>query len=499
MAKDLRWGGERQPSQNALKRSRKRRQQQHTLAEAQALLGHGRNDPRPELRLIDVPLGKLHEAGRRLHKSDEAHVLELMASIQEFGVSRPILIQPDRTIIDGHTVVEAARRLRLDDLPCIVVDHLTDNQLRLFKIAVNRLAEKAQWDFSALKVEFEELIELGAPVQASGFSLPVIDELLREEEDRSEPEVGPLEPEPRAPAITMQGDLWRLGSHRLLCANALDSSAYDRLLGGTAVRFVLTDMPYNLRIRGNVTRGDHAEFAMASGEMSDEEFIAFIAGWMSLAAQHLVDGGLLASFIDWRSVEATLSVGRNLGFELLNLVVWAKTNAGMGSLWRSAHEMLPVFKVGDSPHINNVELGKHGRWRSNVWQAAGASSLGSDAREGLKLHPTVKPVVLLEEALLDVTHRGDAVLDPFVGSGSLLVAAENSGRRGYGIELDERYVDVAVRRWQNHTGRQAVLSDTGETFAQVGARRARGDEPPLKRLPKPRLRIAAGSGSAVRP
>ena len=275
------------------------------------------------------------------------------------------------------------------------------------------------------------------------------------------------------------------------------SEDHLRLLQGTRVRIVLTDMPYNCVIQGHVTSGRHDEFAMASGEMTADEFVNFIAGWISTAMDALVDGGVLASFIDWRGVEATLMVGRELGMELLNLVVWAKTNGGMGSLYRSQHELLPLFKLGSSPHVNNVELGKHGRWRSNVWTAPGASSLGSDARAGLKLHPTVKPVVLLEDALLDLSHRDEAVLDPFLGSGSTLIAAEKTGRRCFGIELDPQYVDVAIRRWETLTGDQAVLTETGETFAEVEARRAEGSAE-VKRLPKPRLRIAAGSAGGAR-
>lgn len=492
MAKDPRWDGKAQISANAKKRSRRRRETQRSLAEAQALIGRRRNDLRPDLKLIHVPLVDLRSAKRRLHFEDETHVLEISASIEAFGVSRPILITEDRTIIDGHFVVAAARRLGLGSLPCIVVDHLSADEARLLAIAINRLPQKATWDLPRLTFELQELIACDLPVEVTGFSFPQIDQMLQEE-DTGEPDPGPLEADPRLAAVSAAGDLWGLGPHRILCGNALVGAHYDRLIGGIQVRMVLTDMPYNVKVRGHITRGDHEEFRMASGEMSDEEFIGFIIGWIRLASDHLVDGGLLATFIDWRGLESTLSVGRSLGFDLLNIIVWAKTNAGMGSLWRSAHEMLPVFKVGDAPHINNVELGRHGRWRSNVWHAPGASSLGSDSREGLKLHPTVKPVALLEDALLDVTRRGEVVLDPFLGSGSLIIAAEKCGRRAFGIELEERYVDVAVRRWQHHTGAEAILEATGETFSEVEARRQRGDGPELKRLPKPRLRICAGS------
>ena len=154
-----------------------------------------------------------------------------------------------------------------------------------------------------------------------------------------------------------------------------------------------------------------------------------------------------------------------LGLAPLNLI-WAKTNAGMGSLYRSQHELLPLFKKGNAAHVNNVKLGKGGRWRSNLWTYPGASSLGSDARRGLRDHPTVKPTAMLEDALLDLTNRDDSVLDPFLGSGSMLIAAEKTGRRCRAVELDPLYVDVAVRRWQAHSKRDAVHAESGELFCE---------------------------------
>ena len=211
---------------------------------------------------------------------------------------------------------------------------------------------------------------------------------------------------------------------------------------------------------------------MANGEMSREEFASFNRAWMLAVLSYLVDGGLLATFIDWRSVDLVIACGRALDLALLNLVVWEKSNGGQGSLWRSQHELLPVFKKGDAPHVNNVELGRHGRWRSNVWTYPGGSTLGSDSREGLDFHPTVKPRVLLEDALLDVTNCDDIVIDCFAGSGSTLLAAEAVGRRCRAVELDGPYCDVIIRRWREMTGGDAVLESTGETFAEVEARRA---------------------------
>lgn len=228
-------------------------------------------------------------------------------------------------------------------------------------------------------------------------------------------------------------------------------------MAGDEARLVLTDVPYNVPVRGHVTRSAHREFAMASGEMSREAFETFNTRWMEAALRHLVDGGILGTFIDWRGSRTVETAAEALGLEALNLIIWTKTNAGMGSLYRSAHELLPLFKKGRAPHVNNVELGRHGRWRSNVWTYPGASSIGSDARSGLEQHPTVKPIAMLEDAFLDVSHRGEIVLDPFLGSGSTLLAAEKSGRVCRGIELDPLYVDVVLRRYAAATGRKAVL------------------------------------------
>lgn len=228
-------------------------------------------------------------------------------------------------------------------------------------------------------------------------------------------------------------------------------------MAGADARLVLTDVPYNVRIRGHVSGGNHREFAMASGEMRADEFLAFNQAWIEKVGHHLVEGGVLGAFIDWRGYPTVHAAATAAGLDPLNVVVWSKTNAGMGSLYRSAHELLPLYKKGRAAHVNNVELGRHGRWRSNVWTYPGASSLGSDARKGLRSHPTVKPTAMLEDALLDLTRRGEVVLDPFLGSGSTVMAAEKAGRTCRGVEIDPLYVDVALRRFEAATGIKAAL------------------------------------------
>ena len=367
----------------------------------------------------------------------------------------------------------------VSEVSCIVIDHLNRTELRALSIALNRLGETGAWDPDALRLEFEELTVLGVDLVETGFETAEIDGLmlLDDEEDLAAGEAPA--PQRIETAISSLGDIWILGDHRLGHGDARDATLYDRLmLPGELAQLVLTDEPYNVANVGHVTsNADHREFAFAHGEMSREEFGQFNRQWMEAVLPCLADGGLFATFIDWRSVELVIACGCELGLDLINVVVWVKTNGGQGSLWRSQHELLPVFKKGAEPHINNVELGRHGRWRSNVWEYAGASSLGSDARQGLELHPTVKPRLLLEDALIDVTNRGDIVVDCFAGSGSTLVAAEATGRFCRAIEFDGPYCDVIIRRWSAMTGQEAVLEATGETFAEVGARRSNEESP----------------------
>ena len=457
-------------------KSRRRREQAAALSVPVTSARSHRNDLLPKLVLIDRPIGALTLPKRNVRRIDPAHVHEAMASIAALGFCAPVLIGGNDTILDGAVRVEAARQLGLSSLPCIVISHLSPAERRLLRVALNRQQEKGEWDFEALKLELQELVIENMPVEITGFSLPEIDQILL---DNGMPplEAGPVAPERGASPITQVGDRFILGDHVVICGDATDPAVMARLMGQDQVRLLLTDEPYNVKIAGHVSGGDHREFVMASGEMSDERFLAFNKAWMAAALPHLQDGGLLGTFIDWRGQPIVHAAASRHGLTQINLVVWAKTNAGMGSLYRSQHELLPLFKKGKSSHINNIELGKHGRWRSNVWTYPGASTLGSDARRGLQEHPTVKPVAMLEDALLDLTNRGDLVLDPFLGSGSTLLAAEKTGRVCRGIELDPLYVDVILRRYEQTTGRPAVLEETGETFVELSERHTRSETP----------------------
>lgn len=457
-------------------KSRKRREAQKILTSCQQHASGQRNDLLPTLRVEYLPIDGLRPADRRVRKSTASQNAKVELSLRQFGVCSPILIDGDGRIVHGHIVWEAAQRLGLEKIPAVRIDHLNGTERRALSIALNRIGETGEWDVEALKVEFEELIELNEEIVATGFELAEVDAVLLDDAaDEPEEDDLPLLPQSQ---VSQLGDLWLMGEHRLVQGDARDREVYARLTTeGLGVRLALTDVPFNVPIRGHCTgQAHHREFEIAHGELSREEFDTFNKDWMRLASAVLVEGGLLATFIDWRSIDLILSAGRELGLDLLNIVVWAKSNAGQGSLWRSQHEMLPVFKKGGASHINNIELGRWGRYRSNVWTYPGASTLGSDAREGLAVHPTVKPRALLEDALLDVTDRGDVVLDCFLGSGSMLLAAEATGRVCRAIEIDGCYCDVAITRWQQMTGREAILEETGETHADVARRRGTGSQ-----------------------
>jgi len=349
------------------RKSRRRREELLQLAKASAAPRARRNDPLPRLELANIGLDDLHLAARKTRKCTPAHVREVMGSISELGFCAPIIVGKDNLVLDGEIRIEAAKHLGLPTVPCIRVDHLTDVEQRTLRLAVNRLSEKGEWDLTELKIEFEELILTDAPIDISGFALEQIDQIVLCDETEGA-EQGPLAPEPDMIAIAHLGDIFRLGEHRIVCGDATDPAVLAKLMDGDSpARLVLTDEPYNVAIAGNVTGGTHREFLMGSGEMSEAEFLAFNSDWMSAALPFLCDGGVFGTFIDWRGYPTVFAAASKLALNPVNLIVWAKTNAGMGSLYRSQHELLPLFKKGDSPHVNNVALGKKGRWRSNVW------------------------------------------------------------------------------------------------------------------------------------
>ena len=357
-------------------KSRRRREDLARLAAPAAAARALRNDVLPHLGIVYVPLDDLHSPARKVRARDPAHMREVAGTISALGFCVPILIGKNNLVIDGEARLEAAKLLGLDRAPCVRIGHLSEDEQRVSRLAANRLGEKGQWNLDELKIEFEELILADAPIEISGFSLDEIDQIVIGDE-LDVAEQGPLEPDPRAAAVARLGDHFQLGPHQLICGDATDPTVLTRLMDGAPpARLILTDEPYNVKIAGHVTGGDHREFAMASGEMSDVEFLGFNVGWIKSALPHLCDGGVFGTYIDWRGLPTVHSAAVQLDLTPLNLIVWAKSNAGMGSLYRSQHELLPLFKKGDAPHVNNIELGKRGRSRSNVWTYPGRLVVG---------------------------------------------------------------------------------------------------------------------------
>lgn len=453
-------------------KSRKRRVALSRMAASDSI--SSRNDLLPDLELAHHDPRRLTLPDRNVRQLDPAHISAVMHAISSAGFIDPILIDDAHAVLDGVTRVEAARRLGLPSVPCIVAKHLTPTQKRAVRLALNRLSEKGSWSLPDLKAELIELVGAGVVIQDTGFTVVEFDQITLED-DIDPVERGPLAPDDGIIPVARLGDVFVFegGRHRVVCGDATDQAIYNALMEGQQAHFVPTDVPYNVPIAGHVTKGPHLEFVMASGEMSKLEFLAFNKAWITAAARYLCDGGLLGTYIDWRGFPTIDAAATDSGLSAINMIVWNKTNAGMGSLYRSQHELFALFKKGTAPHVNNIDLGKNGRWRSNVWVYPGASSLQSDSRRGLVFHPTVKPVAMCMDAILDVTNRDQLVLDPFLGSGSTLIAAQKVGRRCFGIELDPRYVDVVLERYRTTFGQTAVLESTGEAFPELAHRRQR--------------------------
>ncbi|MGU3537404.1 site-specific DNA-methyltransferase [Methylobacterium sp. A54F] len=424
----------------------KSRQRRSHVSQPNLAAGRLRNDLVPNLVLVDRALATLTTPTRNVRRREAAQTQRVAASIRELGFCHLVLIDQEGQILDGLTRVEAAKLLGLAAVPCIVVDHLTPDELRVLRLALNRLQEHGTWDLVELKLELEDLALDDDMLEITGFTACEIDQILLDAEPRSV-EIGPLAPASSTRSDVRLGDVFTLGRHRLVCGDARDPQTLVSLMESEQARLILTDEPYNVPIQGHVTRGQHREFAMASGEMSEAGFLDFNTAWMKGALRYLVDGGVFGTFIDWRGLGIVQEAARRLALTQINLIVWAKTNPGMGSLYRSQHELLPLFKKGQAPHTNNVRLGRNGRSRSNLWTYPGASSLGSSARRGLQDHPTVKPAAMLADAILDLTARDEVVLDPFLGSGSTLIAADQVGRRCFGVEIDPAYVAVILQRY----------------------------------------------------
>ncbi|GJL85314.1 MAG: methyltransferase [Micavibrio sp.] len=405
----------------------------------------------------------------------EKQLAKIMASISEYSFTAPVLADENGRILSGHGRVEGAKRLKLDAIPVRVICGLTETQKRAYVIADNKIATEAGWDTNLLNIEFQALMEDDFKIELTGFDTAEIDVALEGVEEPEPGDPDDLQPEDVSEeVVTREGDVWLAGNHRIICGNALNSTSYISLMQGEYAQMVFTDPPYNVKIHNNVCgSGDikHKEFAMASGEMSPDEFTGFLNTSLKLTVEHTQDGAIIYSCMDWRHMREIQEAAEPVLGPMRQLCVWVKDNGGMGTFYRSQHEFIPVFKNGNAPHINNFELGQHGRYRTNVWNYPGVNTFKGKGHELLALHPTVKPVSLVADAIRDCSHRKGIILDPFAGSGTILVAAERTGRYARAIELDPQYVDVSILRWQRVSGKQAILESTGQSWEQVRAER----------------------------
>ena len=410
---------------------------------------------------------------RKLRKEKQRQQAQMEASITHLGFNNPILVDGNKKIVCGHARWVAAKELGMREVPVISVTHLSPELLRLYAIAENQIGLLGEWDEAELRLEFKELLDLNLDlhIELTGFTTCEIDKML--DAPLSEDQGGQDDSAPEGPAVTRRGELWLLDDHRLFCGDALEEASYQALLGDERAQMVFSDPPYNVEMAMISGKGrvKHTDFAMAAGEMSRTQFTEFLAAVFGLMAAYSADGSIHFQCIDWRHLLEMQQAGERAYTELKNVVVWDKGSGGMGSFYRSQHELIFVWKQGKAKHNNNFGLGQDGRYRTNVWPYAGNNSFHRNRDKELAAHATVKPIDLVADAIRDCSRAGGIILDAFGGSGTTLLAAERTRRRARLIELEPKYCDVIIRRWQEMTGGQAVLFATGESFAEVCATR----------------------------
>jgi DNA modification methylase len=428
-----------------------------------------------------TPISDVKVSPYAVRKHDIGKLRKLVAHIKRYGQISPIIIEDGGFVVDGHARLEAAIKAGLTHVLTIDISHLPEADRRGIRLAMNRLAEGGIWDKKALAREFRYLMEIGYELDLTGFETFEIENTLSI--DNGAPgDIEQLDPRLLAvKPVSKLGDIWRLGSaalaHRLACGDCRDEKLMETLFIGQTAAVCFSDPPYNVRIEGfasGLGKTLHREFVMASGEMTKAQFASFLAAILALIFARLARGAFAYVCMDWRHISDLIVAAEALNLELENLAVWVKTNPSMGSLYRSQHELVAIFGRRGEKHRNNVELGKHGRSRSNVWQYRGVNVMGPE-RHLLSEHPTVKPSALVADAIRDTTLPGDLVFDPFLGSGTTMLAAQRSERICFGVEIEPLYVDLAVRRWQSETGLKAVRHSDGLTFDEASV--ATGEKP----------------------
>ena len=433
-----------------------------------------------DLTVVYTSLDTLTEYPNNPRQHDTKQLIKIQNSIEKFGFINPILVDEHNEIIAGHARLAAARLAHLPQVPVIRLEHLSTAQKKAYRIADNKLAELGTWSIENLQLEFQELekLDLDFSLGITGFDMGDIDLILEGKEAKADPKANNIPFIPDNEVVTREGDIWILGEHRIICGNSLQKETLSQLMEDKKADMVFTDPPYNVKINGHVCGAgnvQHKEFKFASGEMTVEEFTRFLKTSFELLCMFSKDGSLHYICMDWRHIKEIM-MAAEVYDQFKNLCVWRKDNAGMGSFYRSQHELIFMFKHGKEPHINNVELGIHGRYRTNVWNYAGVNTPSAENAEKRAMHPTVKPVELIKDAILDASNRGGVVLDTFLGSGSTLIAAEKAGRICYGVELEPKYVDTAIRRYESLGEKYiAIHAASGKTYQELlSAKRTEG-------------------------
>jgi DNA modification methylase len=421
-----------------------------------------------------VPTDALRPAPTPVRRHPKKQLAKVRKSLEAFGQVTPILVSSDWEIIDHELVWQALKEIGATHVDVIIVADKSPSELKALRLVLNRTALDALWDEQNLRSILEQLVEVDFDLDLTGFDTPEIDHYLNLDTPQANVEENGSDiPLVEAKAISTSGIIWALGDHRVGCGSATDLAFVSRLLNGKTANVCFVDPPYNIPVDGFITgkgRHRHREFVQGAGELSTDAYFALLRDSLLVLKECCVPTALVYACIDWRHVMEMTVAGRACDMPLYSICVWTKTNGGMGGIYRNAHELVCVFRAGNETPLDNVELGRHGRNRTNVWSYPGMSSFGKERDQLLGSHPTVKPVAMIADVFRDVTRRGDIVLDTFLGSGSTLMAAQETGRICCGVELDPLYVDVTIRRWQNATGRDAVLVETGEPFNNVAQR-----------------------------
>ena len=426
-------------------------------------------------KLIRLSVKSITPYQKNARNHPDQQLNTLCRSIQSHGFVNPVIVDENNEILAGHGRYLAALKLKLKKIPVLRISGLSEKQKKTYRIADNKIALMSSWDKIGLKSELEDLVLESVELEDTGFTTGETDLILDEPANEHKPDKSELLGEDLdAPFVARKGDIWAMGDHKLICGDSLKRKTFDRLMGDEKANLIVTDPPYNVGISGHVCGSGkikHDEFAMASGEMTPEEFTAFLEKAIHRMARFSKSAATAFYFMDWRHMREIMDAAQPVYGPLKQLCVWVKDNGGMGSFYRSRHELIFVFLKQGKKGINNFQLGQFGRYRTNVWEYPGVNTFKNKNHNLLKLHPTVKPVSMIADILRDCSRRGDIVLDGFSGSGTTILAAEKTGRKARAIEYEPKYVDVTLNRWMRATGIMPILEKTGQTYEEVKALR----------------------------